>query len=161
MHSLGYASFFSKTRGDKTSSMHCREAANTARRLLFMVRRSFSELSKTAFIPLCCTIVRPHLVYAMKANASTLRADKNQLERVQRLATWLERGLRHMPYEERPRQLNLSSLEPLFELTSSWPSTRLTSSTAHPEPGYEATPTDYCKHQAVFDAGALPFLFVS
>ncbi len=32
-----------------TASAHCIEAANTARRLLFMVRRSFCELSKTAF----------------------------------------------------------------------------------------------------------------
>ncbi len=48
------------------------------------------------------------------------------------------------------------------ELTSSLPSrfskikltsARLTSSSAHPEPGYEGTPTDYCK-----DAGAVYFL---
>ncbi len=37
--------------------------------------------------------------------------------------------------------------------------TRLTSSTAHPEPGYEDTPTDYCKNQAVFDEGAVPSQF--
>ncbi len=56
------------------------------------------------------------------------------------------------------------------ELTSSWSSkflkmkltlTRLTSFSAHPEPDYEDTPTDYYKDQAVFDAGAVPFLFVS
>ncbi len=41
------------------------------------------------------TLIRPHLEYAMEANAPTLRADKNQLERVQRLATRLVRGLRH------------------------------------------------------------------
>ncbi len=36
--------------------------------------------------------------------------------------------------------------------------TRLNSSSAHPEPAYEGTPTDFCKDQAVFDAGAVPFL---
>ncbi len=79
---------------------HCWEAANTARRLLFMVRRSFCELSKAPFTPLYCALVRPHL-----------RTGVNQLERVQRLAIRLVRGLRHVPYEERLRQLNLFSLE--------------------------------------------------
>ncbi len=56
------------------------------------------------------------------------------------------------------------------ELTSSWLSkflkvkltlTRLTSFSAHPEPGYEGTPTDKCKDQAFFDAGAVHFQFGS
>ncbi len=65
-----------------TGSAHCRGAANTTRRLLFMVRRSFCELAKTVFIPLYFALVRPHLEYAMEAKAPTLRADINQLERV-------------------------------------------------------------------------------
>ncbi len=47
----------------------------------------------------------------MEVNAQTLRADFNQLERVERLATRLVRGLRYVPYEERLRLLNLFSLE--------------------------------------------------
>ncbi len=47
----------------------------------------------------------------MEANAPLLRADINQFERVQRLATRLERGLRHVHYEKRLRQLNLFSLK--------------------------------------------------
>ncbi len=59
----------------------------------------------------CCALVRPYLEYAMEANGPTPRADINQLERVQWLATRLVRGLRHVPYEERLRQLNIFSLE--------------------------------------------------
>ncbi len=70
-----------------------------------MVRRSSYELSTTAFIPLYCALVRPHLEYAMEANAPTRSTDVNQLERLQRLTTLLVRGLRHVPYEERLRPL--------------------------------------------------------
>ncbi len=47
----------------------------------------------------------------MEASSPALRADINQLERVQRLAIRLVRGLRHVPYEKRLRQLKLFSLE--------------------------------------------------
>ncbi len=70
-----------------------------------MVRRSSCELSKAAFIPPYCALVWPCLEYAME------RADMNKLERAQRLATRPVRGLFHVPYEERLRQINLFSLE--------------------------------------------------
>ncbi len=47
----------------------------------------------------------------MQANAPTLRAGINELERVQRLATRLVSGLHHVQNEERLRQLNLFSVE--------------------------------------------------
>ncbi len=62
-----------------TSSVHCREVANIARRLLFMVRRSFSELSRAAFIRMYCAIVWPHTEYAMEANPANLRTDFSHL----------------------------------------------------------------------------------
>ncbi len=69
------------------SSVHCRVAADRAKRSLFMARRSFCELSKIAFILLYCVIVRPNPEYAMEAKALTRRADINQHECVLRLAT--------------------------------------------------------------------------
>ncbi len=65
-----------------TAAAHCIEAAKTAKCLLFLVQRSVCELSKTAFTPLYSALVRPHLEYAIEANAPTLRADINRLERV-------------------------------------------------------------------------------
>ncbi len=61
-----------------TSSNHCKEAVIAARRLF----QGCTELSKSAFIPLYCAIVQPHLEYAMEANARTLRVDINKLGRV-------------------------------------------------------------------------------
>ncbi len=48
-------------------SAQCTEAANKARQLIFMIRRSFQDLSKSALIPLYGALVRPHLEYGMPA----------------------------------------------------------------------------------------------
>ncbi len=92
-------------------SAQCTEAANKARRLIFMIRRSFQDLSKSAFIPLYGASVRPHLEYGMPACSPILVADINHLERIQRLATRLVTGMRHLPYEERLQRLGLHSLQ--------------------------------------------------
>ncbi len=84
-------------------------------------------------------------------------------------ARWLGSATRRQPMVERLGHLFVWNAG-ASKLTSSWPSkcslvnltlTRLTSSSAHPEPFYEGTPTDYCKDQVVFDAGAMPFVFES
>ncbi len=46
-------------------SAQCAEAANKARRLIFMMRRSFQDLSKLAVILWFEALVRPHLGYGM------------------------------------------------------------------------------------------------
>ncbi len=80
------------------------EAANKARRL---VRCSFQDLSNRAFIPLYGALMRPHLEYGMPACSPNLVADINYLERIQRLATRLVIGIRHLPYEERLQRRRL------------------------------------------------------
>ncbi len=92
-------------------SAQCTEAANKAKRLILMIRRSFQNLSKLAFIPLYGALVRPRLEYGMPACLPNLVADVNHLERIQRLATRLVTGMRHLPYEEKLQRLSLHSLQ--------------------------------------------------
>ncbi len=92
-------------------SAQCIESANKARLLIFMIRRSFQDLSKSAFIPLYGALVRPHLEYGMPACSPNLGADINHLERIQRFASRLVTGMRHLPYEERRQRLGLHSLQ--------------------------------------------------
>ncbi len=54
--------------------------------------------------------MRPHLEYGTPACSPNLVADINHLERIQRLATRLVTGTRHLPYEERLQRLGLHSL---------------------------------------------------
>ncbi len=76
-----------------------------------MIRRSFQDLSKSAFVPSYGALVRPHLEYGMPACSPNLAADINHLERLQRLATRLVTGMRHLPCEERLQRLGLHCLQ--------------------------------------------------
>ncbi len=68
---------------------------------------SYSVYSWSVVNPLYCVIRWPHLYCATETTSPNLRTDINLLERVQRIATRLVRGLRHVPYEKSPRQFNL------------------------------------------------------
>ncbi len=76
-----------------------------------MIRRSFQDFSKSFFIPLYGALLRPRLEYGMSACSPNLVTDINQLERIQRLATLLVTGMRHIPYEEKLQRLGLHSLQ--------------------------------------------------
>ncbi len=53
----------------------------------------------------------PHLEYDMPACSPNLVTDINHLELIQRIATRLVTGMRHLPYEERLQRLGLRALQ--------------------------------------------------
>ncbi len=85
------------------TSLHCQQAVNRARRVLFQLRRGFAVLTPEIFRPLYLALVRPVLEYGQQASSPYLQRDIALMERIQRLATRMVKGMRELPYEERLR----------------------------------------------------------
>ena len=95
---------------DLKFSRHCQEGRKKALRMLGALNRNVNYKSKDVMKRLYCAYVRPHLEYCMQACCSSLIKDIKSLERVQRKATKMVRGLRGKSYRERLISLNMFSL---------------------------------------------------
>ena len=85
-------------------------AAAKGNQLLALIKRSFLCIDAVTLPALYKTLVRPHLEYGNLIWGPFNRADQKLIERVQRRATKLVQVIRHLPYEERLKQLNIPSL---------------------------------------------------
>ena len=93
-------------------SQKCVLAAQKASRTLGCIKRSATSSLREVILPLCSALVRPHLEYcASSSGALSTGKDMDLLKRVQRRATKMIRGLEHLSYKEKLRELGLFSLE--------------------------------------------------
>ena len=86
-------------------------SVSKANRILGIIKRSFKDLDREAFIQLYKGVVRPHLEYGNLIWHPYLKRQSVTIEKVQRRATKLVKHLTNLSYTERLKELRLPSLK--------------------------------------------------
>ncbi|PKU41759.1 hypothetical protein llap_7935 [Limosa lapponica baueri] len=86
-------------------SQQCALADQKANHILGSITRSVANRSREVILPLYSTLVRPHLEHCIQLWSSQYKKNTDLLERAQRRATKMIRGLEHLSYEDRLREL--------------------------------------------------------
>jgi len=93
------------------TSRQCAFEAQKANCILGCIKSSMASRSREGILPICSTLVRPHLQSCTQLWSRQHRKDMDLLEWVWRRATEMIRGMERLSYKDRMKELGLFSLE--------------------------------------------------